>query len=87
MRATHNQFITGLVPAFSALLRVSFRLSVSSRDSAKRSLPAHKRLLDAIATRDVRAAERANAGSSNRRAPTSKSRIGSGPPDARGSRA
>lgn len=61
MQATHNQFFIGLVPAFSALLRVSFRLSVKSRDSAIGSLPAHKRLLDAIAKRDVRAAERANA--------------------------
>ncbi|MFO1324375.1 MAG: FadR/GntR family transcriptional regulator [Burkholderiales bacterium] len=61
MQATHNQFFVGLVPAFSALLRVSFRLSVTSIDSARGSLPAHKRLLDAIAKRDVRAAERANA--------------------------
>jgi len=59
LRAAHNQFIAGLVPAFSALLRVSFRLSVKSRAGARASLPMHKRLADAILARDPAAAERA----------------------------
>ncbi len=59
--STHNQFIAGMAPAFSALLDVSFRLSVKSRASARASLPVHKRLLDAIAIHNVRAAERASA--------------------------
>ena len=59
LRATHNQFIAGLVPAFSALLRVSFRLSVKNRASARASLPMHKRLADAIVARDPAAADRA----------------------------
>jgi DNA-binding FadR family transcriptional regulator len=59
LRATHNQFIAGLVPAFSAFLRVSFRLSVKSRSSARASLPGHRSLLDAIAGHDPRAAESA----------------------------
>ena len=48
-----NQFIAGLVPAFSALRRVSFRLSVKSRDSARASLPMHARVADAIAARQM----------------------------------
>jgi DNA-binding FadR family transcriptional regulator len=59
LQAAHNQFIAGLAPAFSALLRVSFRLSVKSRAGAKASLPMHRRLKDAIVARDVPAAERA----------------------------
>ena len=61
LRATHNQFVAAMVPAFSALLRVSFQLSVKSRASAAASLPAHKRLHDAIARHNPRAAELANA--------------------------
>lgn len=59
LRATRNQFIAGLVPAFSALLRVSFRLSVKSRESARASLPMHARVADAIAAHDTRGADRA----------------------------
>lgn len=60
LRATHNQFIAGLVPAFSALLRVSFRLSVKSRANAQASLPMHERLAEAIFARDSAAADRAS---------------------------
>lgn len=59
LRATHNQFIAGLVPAFSALLRASFRLSVTHPAKARASLPMHKRLADAIFARDPAAADRA----------------------------
>ncbi len=52
LRATHNQFIAGLAPVFSALLRVSFRLSVVNPAGARASLPAHRRLLDAVAARE-----------------------------------
>jgi DNA-binding FadR family transcriptional regulator len=57
--ATHNQFILGMAHVFSALLAVSFRLSVSSLAGAKASLPAHRRVLDAIAARDADGAEAA----------------------------
>ncbi len=59
LKATHNQFIAGLAPVFSALLRVSFRLSVRSLASARASLPAHRRLLDAIIARAPGVAEAA----------------------------
>ena len=61
LNAAHNQFIAGLVPVFSGYLRVSFRLSVKSRTSARSSLPAHRRLLDAIAAHKPRVAEKAAA--------------------------
>jgi DNA-binding FadR family transcriptional regulator len=61
LAASHNQFLVALAPAFSAFLRVSFRLSVKDRRSAAASLPAHRRLLDAIAAHDERKAERATA--------------------------
>ena len=41
-----------LAPVFSALLRVSFRLSVRSLAGARASLPAHRRLLNAIVARE-----------------------------------
>lgn len=59
LNAAHNQFIAGLVPVFSGYLRVSFRLSVKSRMSARNSLPAHERLLDAIVARKPTVAARA----------------------------
>jgi DNA-binding FadR family transcriptional regulator len=51
LAATHNQFIAGMAPVFSALLSVSFRLSVRSLENARASLPAHRRVLDAIVAR------------------------------------
>ncbi len=59
LTATHNQFVAGMVPAFSALLSVSFRLSVTSLAGARASLPAHRRVLDAIAARAPARAEAA----------------------------
>jgi DNA-binding FadR family transcriptional regulator len=60
LTATHNQFIAGLSPVFSALLRVSFRLSVRSMAGARASLPMHRELLDAVIARDpLRAADAA----------------------------
>jgi DNA-binding FadR family transcriptional regulator len=57
LAATHNQFLAALTPAIDALLRVSFRFSVKSRDSARSSLPLHKAVLAAIMARDGAAAE------------------------------
>lgn len=54
---TGNQFFAALTPAIDALLRVSFRFSVKSRDSARSSLPLHKAVLDAIAAGEPDAAE------------------------------
>lgn len=59
LKAAHNQFITGLVPVFTGYLRVSFRLSVKNRTRARASLPAHLRLLRAIAAHKPAVAERA----------------------------
>jgi len=57
--ATHNQFVVGMAHVFSALLEVSFRLSVASLAGAKSSLPMHRRVLDAIIARDAANAEAA----------------------------
>lgn len=51
LAATHNQFFAALTPAVSALLRVSFRFSVKSRESARSSLPLHRAVVEAIASR------------------------------------
>jgi DNA-binding FadR family transcriptional regulator len=61
LKATHNQFIAGLSPVFSALLRVSFRLTVRNLAGARSSLPAHRRLLDAVIARQPELAEAATA--------------------------
>jgi len=57
LAAAHNQFFAALTPAVDALLRVSFRFSVKSRESARSSLPLHRSLADAIAAGDAAAAE------------------------------
>jgi DNA-binding FadR family transcriptional regulator len=57
--ATHNQFVVGMAHVFSALLEVSFRLSVASLAGARSSLPMHRRVLDAIIARDAAGAEAA----------------------------
>jgi len=49
LTATHNQFFAALAPAVDALLRVSFRFSVKSRESARSSLPLHEKVAIAIA--------------------------------------
>ena len=56
---TGNAFFAALTPAIDALLRVSFRFSVKSRDSARSSLPLHKAVLDAIASGDAARAKKA----------------------------
>jgi DNA-binding FadR family transcriptional regulator len=57
--ATHNQFVVGMAHVFSALLEVSFRLSVASLAGARSSLPMHRRVLDAIIARNAAGAEAA----------------------------
>lgn len=57
--ATHNQFLAGIVPLVDAVLRVSFKLSVKSRQSAMSSLPLHLTVLAAIEAGDRPGAERA----------------------------
>jgi DNA-binding FadR family transcriptional regulator len=59
LSATHNQFFSALTPAVDALLRVSFRYSVKSRESARSSLPYHDAVVEAIAAGDANAAEKA----------------------------
>jgi DNA-binding FadR family transcriptional regulator len=59
LAATHNQFFAALTPAVDALLRVSFRYSVKSRESARSSLPHHDAVVEAIAAGDAVAAEKA----------------------------
>jgi DNA-binding FadR family transcriptional regulator len=49
LAAAHNQFFAALTPAVSSLLKVSFRLSVKSRESARSSLPLHRDVATAIA--------------------------------------
>ncbi|MDH5287436.1 MAG: FCD domain-containing protein [Betaproteobacteria bacterium] len=50
--ATHNRFVVGMAPVFSAMLEVSFRLSAASLAGAKAALPMHRRVLDEIIARD-----------------------------------
>jgi GntR family transcriptional regulator, galactonate operon transcriptional repressor len=57
--AAGNQFVSAFVPLLGALLGVSFRHSVKSRDSARASLPLHKAVLRAIAKHKPEAAESA----------------------------
>lgn len=52
LTATHNQFFAALTPAVDALLRVSFRFSVKSRESARSSLPLHQKVAEAISAQD-----------------------------------
>jgi len=56
---TGNQFFVALTPAIDALLRVSFRFSVKSRERARSSLPVHKAVVDFIEARDPKGAENA----------------------------
>jgi GntR family transcriptional regulator, galactonate operon transcriptional repressor len=57
--AAGNQFVSALAPLLGALLGVSFRHSVKSRESARASLPQHEAVLRAIAKRKPEAAEKA----------------------------
>lgn len=52
LAASHNQFIEQMLPALGALLGISFEMSSGVPGELGRTLPLHKELADAIATRD-----------------------------------
>jgi DNA-binding FadR family transcriptional regulator len=52
LAASHNQFIEQMLPALGALLAISFEVSSAVPGELGRTLPLHKELADAIATRD-----------------------------------
>lgn len=52
LAASHNQFIERMVPALGALLAVSFEVSSTVPDELGLTLPLHKEIADAIASRD-----------------------------------
>lgn len=51
IRGSNNQFLRQLVPLMANTLRVSFRLSVISMETARGSLPMHRAVADAIIAR------------------------------------
>ena len=51
-----NQFLRQLIPLMANTLKVSFSLSVISMDTARSSLPMHRKVADAIIGRDPAAA-------------------------------
>jgi DNA-binding FadR family transcriptional regulator len=53
LAATHNQFFRGVTPLIEAILRVSFRFSISSTAVSRASLPLHRGVRDAIAAHDA----------------------------------
>ncbi|HEX8593168.1 MAG TPA: FadR/GntR family transcriptional regulator [Pseudomonas sp.] len=53
LAASHNQFIEQMLPALGALLAVSFEVSSAVPGELGKTLPLHKDLADAIATRDA----------------------------------
>jgi DNA-binding FadR family transcriptional regulator len=53
LAASHNQFIEQMLPALGALLAISFEVSSAVPGELGRTLPLHKDLADAIATRDA----------------------------------
>jgi DNA-binding FadR family transcriptional regulator len=53
LAASHNRFIEQMLPALGALLAVSFEVSSAVPGELGRTLPLHKDLADAIATRDA----------------------------------
>ncbi len=52
LAASHNQFIEQMLPALGALLAISFEASSAVPGELGRTLPMHKELADAIASRD-----------------------------------
>lgn len=52
LAASHNQLIEQMLPALGALLAISFEVSSAVPGELGRTLPIHKDLADAIATRD-----------------------------------
>ncbi len=59
LQATHNQFLSQLVPVITNMLRISFRLSVLSRATAIASLPLHEAVLLAVIGGDAQGAREA----------------------------
>lgn len=59
LRAAHNRMLAQMSKALNALLRTSFEISSSRQDGARRSLPQHRAVLDAVVAHDPDAAERA----------------------------
>ena len=53
LAASHNQFIEQMLPALGALLAVSFEVTSAVPGELGKTLPLHKDLADAIATRDA----------------------------------
>ncbi|MEY4711606.1 MAG: hypothetical protein RIS88_1056 [Pseudomonadota bacterium] len=58
LRAGGNRLLLHMSRALSALLRTSFELSTSKKDSAIESLPLHRAVLDAVIARDPGRAEK-----------------------------
>lgn len=56
---SNNQFLRQLVPLIANTLRVSFSLSVISMDTARASLPMHRKVADAIIAREPDGARKA----------------------------
>lgn len=52
LAASHNQFIEQMLPALGALLAISFEVSSAVPDELGKTLPLHRELAQAIATRD-----------------------------------
>jgi GntR family galactonate operon transcriptional repressor len=80
LQATHNQFLTQLVPVITNMLRFSFRLSVLSRATAVASLPLHEAVLQAVIGGDAQGARESTRiliGSAQR---DIRNRIGAGHP-------
>jgi DNA-binding FadR family transcriptional regulator len=59
LRACGNRMMIQMSKAIGALLRTSFEISTSRRDGARKSLPLHRAVLDAVITRNPAKAERA----------------------------
>ncbi|HET8727646.1 MAG TPA: FadR/GntR family transcriptional regulator [Alphaproteobacteria bacterium] len=59
LRGSQNQFLVHLVPFVANALRLSFDLSVRNLDSARASLPLHRKVADAITAHDGAAARAA----------------------------
>ncbi|MCD5994564.1 FadR family transcriptional regulator [Pseudomonas sp. CDFA 602] len=53
LAASHNQFIEQMLPALGALLAVSFEVTSAVPGELGKTLPLHKDLADAIASRDA----------------------------------
>lgn len=56
---SNNQFLRQLAPLLTNMLRVSFKLSVISMETARASLPMHRELADAIIARNAEGARNA----------------------------